>query len=135
VPTASGTSRTARTGTSGFGWWCTHKASGLCPSGLCTPPPRAFCRRNPTAQSHPTLEQLDDQIAWYDRKSLANQRWYKGLKVGTFIAGAIIPFAAGVGAPAWLTGGLGGLIVVLEGLQASTSISTTGSRIARPAKS
>jgi hypothetical protein len=69
------------------------------------------------AQSHPTLARLDDQIAWYDRKSLANQRWYKGLKVGTLIAGAIIPFAAGVGAPAWLTGGLGGLIVVLEGLQ------------------
>jgi hypothetical protein len=69
------------------------------------------------AQSHPTLERLDDQIAWYDRRSLANQRWYKGLKGGTFIAGAIIPFAAGVGAPAWLTGGLGVLIVVLEGLQ------------------
>jgi hypothetical protein len=65
----------------------------------------------------PTLERLHDEIAWYDRRSLANQHWYKRLKVATLIAAAIIPFAAGTGGPAWLTGSLGVLIVVLEGLQ------------------
>lgn len=28
-----------------------------------------------------TLERLDDQIGWYDRKSSHNQRWFKIVKV------------------------------------------------------
>jgi len=66
---------------------------------------------------NPTLERLEDQIAWYDRKSMENQRWFKRSKVAAIVAAAIIPFAAGIGAPAFLTGGLGVFIVVLEGLQ------------------
>jgi len=58
-----------------------------------------------------------DQIAWYDAKSQHNQHWFKGLKVGQIITAAAIPVAAGASAPAWLVGGAGALIVVVEGLQ------------------
>lgn len=58
-----------------------------------------------------------DQIAWYDRKSGENQRWFKRLKVCQLVTAAGIPVAAGVSAPVWLVGGGGALIVVLEGLQ------------------
>jgi hypothetical protein len=60
---------------------------------------------------------LEDQIGWYDRKSRHNQRWFKRLKVCQLVAAAGIPVAAGASAPAWLTGGAGAFIVVLEGLQ------------------
>ena len=39
-------------------------------------------------------QRLDDQIAWYDRKSMACQRWYKHLRVTEFVAAALIPFLA-----------------------------------------
>src|ERR1044071_6274422 len=65
----------------------------------------------------PAWARLEDQIAWYDRKSNAAQRWFKRLKVCQIVVAAAIPVAAGVSAPAWLVGGAGALIVVLEGLQ------------------
>jgi hypothetical protein len=64
-----------------------------------------------------TLDRLEDQISWYDRKSNRSQSWYKGLKLLEIGSAALIPFLAGVGAPSWLTGGFGVLIVVLEGIQ------------------
>ncbi len=66
---------------------------------------------------NPTLERLEDQIAWYDRKSMESQRWFKRLKIAGIVAAAIIPFAAGFKATALLIGVLGVFIVVLEGLQ------------------
>ena len=60
---------------------------------------------------------LEDQIAWYDRKSGENQRWFKRLKTCQIVTAAAIPVAAGVSAPVWLVGGAGASIVVLEGLQ------------------
>jgi Protein of unknown function (DUF4231) len=39
------------------------------------------------------------------------------LKICQIVTAAAIPVAAGVSAPAWLVGGAGALIVVLEGLQ------------------
>jgi len=61
---------------------------------------------------------LEDQIAWYDRKSQKNQRRFKQLKVCQIVVAAAIPVLAAVdGSPVWLLGGLGALIVVLEGLQ------------------
>jgi hypothetical protein len=65
----------------------------------------------------PTLERLEDQIGWYDRKSNRCQSWYKSMKLLVVGSAALIPFLAGVQAPAWATGGLGVLIVVLEGIQ------------------
>ena len=65
----------------------------------------------------PAEARLEDQIAWYDAKSQHNKRWFKLLKVCQIITAAAIPVAAGASAPAWLVGGAGALIVVLEGLQ------------------
>ena len=67
--------------------------------------------------SSPAWERLESQIAWYDRKSTDNQRWFKRLKVLQIVTAAAIPVAAGASAPSWLVGGAGALIVVLEGLQ------------------
>ena len=70
-----------------------------------------------TDTPNPTLKRLEDQIAWYDKKSSYNQRRFKILKISQIIAGALIPFASSVGAPAAVAGGLGVLIVIFEGLQ------------------
>ena len=40
-------------------------------------------------------QRVDDQITWYDRKSLSNQRWYKMLRMTQFVAAAGIPFLTG----------------------------------------
>ena len=70
-----------------------------------------------TDAPNPTLKRLEDQIDWYDKKSSYNQRRFKILKISQIIAGALIPFASSVGAPAAVAGGLGVLIVIFEGLQ------------------
>jgi hypothetical protein len=70
----------------------------------------------PMTDADPTLERLEDQINWYDRKSNYNQRAYKWLKVIEIVAAALVPLASGFHVPAILTGGLGVLIAVLEGL-------------------
>ena len=70
-----------------------------------------------TDTSNPTLKRLDEQIAWYDKKSSLNQRWFKTLKIAQIAAGALIPFTSSVGAPASVAGALGVLIVIFEGLQ------------------
>lgn len=44
-------------------------------------------------------QRLDDQIAWYDRKSVSSQRWFKRLRITEFIAAATIPFLAAYLAP------------------------------------
>jgi hypothetical protein len=64
-----------------------------------------------------TKARLDDQIAWYDRNSGYCQRMFKALKFLTMATAALIPLFAGLGAPAWATGGLGALVVLLEGAQ------------------
>ena len=73
-----------------------------------------------TDTPNPTLKRLEDQIDWYDKKSSYNQRRFKILKISQIIAGALIPFASSVGAPAAVAGGLGVLIVIFEGLQSLT---------------
>ncbi len=69
--------------------------------------------------SSPTVDRLDDQIDWYDRKSGLNQRWFKGLKVAQIVGGALIAFFASFreGALQYLTGIMGVVVVILEGLQ------------------
>jgi hypothetical protein len=64
-----------------------------------------------------TLDRLENQIDWYDRRSQKNQKNYKYLKVCTMVAAALIPALAGIGGMAKVTAGLGVLIVVIEGLQ------------------
>jgi hypothetical protein len=66
----------------------------------------------------PIMERLEDQIAWYDFRSLRNQRAYKRIKVIEILAAAMIPLIASFSMPhaALVTGSLGVLITVLEGL-------------------
>lgn len=41
-------------------------------------------------------KRLQDQIDWYDRKSLTNQRTFKRLKIVEIVAAALIPFLSGI---------------------------------------
>lgn len=67
---------------------------------------------------NPIIERLEDQIAWYDRKSMSNQRAYRLIKITEIVAAAVIPFLAALGLAHTniVTAGLGVLITVLEGL-------------------
>jgi hypothetical protein len=69
-------------------------------------------------ESDPIIERLEDQIAWYDKRSLTNQRIFRRLKMVEIVAAAIIPFLAALKSSQvrWVTGGLGVLITVLEGM-------------------
>jgi hypothetical protein len=63
---------------------------------------------------------IQDQIDWYDRKSLSAQRWFKRLRAFELIAAAAIPFMSGYSSEyAYLTpavGFLGVLVAVVAGL-------------------
>jgi hypothetical protein len=37
-------------------------------------------------------ERLEDQIAWYDNKSMQNQKWFKRLQVASILSSVTIPF-------------------------------------------
>ncbi len=83
-----------------------------------TPSNGSSTEQSPGApEGPPARARVSEQIQWYDRKSRANQRWFKRLKVCQIVTAAAIPVAASVSAPVWLVGGGGALIVVLEGLQ------------------
>lgn len=74
-----------------------------------------------TTAVDPIMERLEDQISWYDRKSLTNQRYFKRIKIVEIIAAALIPLLSAAHRPelswmTWLTGGLGVLITILEGM-------------------
>ena len=68
------------------------------------------------SEADPTLERLEDQIKWYGRQSNLNHRAYKWLKIIEILAAGLVPLFAGLHMPAAVTGGLGVLIAVLEGL-------------------
>jgi Protein of unknown function (DUF4231) len=65
----------------------------------------------------PTIGRLEDQIAWYERKSAENQQRFKILKGVQLLVAATIPVVATLDAHAALTASLGALIVVVEGFQ------------------
>ena len=71
-----------------------------------------------TPEIDPIMERLEDQIVWYDRKSMSNQRYFKRIKIVEITAAALIPFlsAFSFSQMMWVTGGLGVLITVLEGM-------------------
>src|SRR5579875_2513308 len=79
------------------------------------PPPDEAVSSLVTAD--PTWARLEDQISWYDGKSQDNQRLYNWFKVLEITVAAALPVVAAIHSPVWVTGGLGALIVVLEGLQ------------------
>lgn len=69
------------------------------------------------ADAEHAFGRLSDQLAWYDAKAAHNRAWFHRLKVAQIVLAALIPVAAGANASGWITGSLGALIVVLEGLQ------------------
>jgi hypothetical protein len=60
---------------------------------------------------------LEDQIEWYEHKSVEDKQWFLRLKVVQIVNAAAIPVAAGTGASARVTASLGAAVVVLEGFQ------------------
>jgi hypothetical protein len=64
-----------------------------------------------------TMERLEDQIRWYDRKSRSNQQFFKALKIVVIVNAALIPLLSGLKASAWIIGSVGVLIALVEGLQ------------------
>lgn len=68
-------------------------------------------------QNGPTLERLENQIRWYDNKSIDSQQKYKILKGAQLVAAAAIPVVATRAARGAVTAGLGGLVLILEGFQ------------------
>ena len=71
----------------------------------------------PGPEASPGWDRLNDQLAWYERRGRQNKLWYLGLKVAQIVVAASIPVVAAAGASAAVAGGLGALVVVLEGLQ------------------
>lgn len=67
--------------------------------------------------SGPTWDRLEDQLSWYDRKSVVAQQMYKRVKLGQLIVGAAVPVFAGLQAHPAITATLAALVVVAEGAQ------------------
>ena len=65
----------------------------------------------------PTWTRLEDQLDWYDRKSVAAQRAYKRVKLSQLIIGAAVPVFAGLQVSAAITATLAAYVVVAEGAQ------------------
>ena len=64
-----------------------------------------------------TFERLEDQIAWYDRKSALNQRRFKWTKAAQMIAAAAVSVVAAFDGPSYIPAILGAAVVVLEGFE------------------
>jgi len=58
-------------------------------------------------------QRLNDQVGWYDRKSNANQRWFKRLRFAEVVAAAIIPFLSGFAGALAIKIAIGALGVVV----------------------
>ena len=73
------------------------------------------------ATKHPTEDRLEDQIAWYDRKSQTAQKRYKALKLSQVVIAGLIPLASALPVPEtpfrWVTAALGLLVLIIEAIQ------------------
>ena len=67
--------------------------------------------------SQETLDRLEEQINWYDKKSISCQKWYKRSEVTVIITAALIPLSANFVEDNLLGACLGALILIIEGLQ------------------
>ena len=65
----------------------------------------------------PTRDRLEEQLDWYERKSKTQKHGYQWIKIAQIVVAAAIPVSAAAGASAAVAGGMGAVIVVLEGLQ------------------
>ena len=66
-------------------------------------------------------QRVQDQISWYDKQSLWNQRWFKRLRVTEIVAAAMIPFLTAIPDATtmkYVVGSLGVIITVVAGILA-----------------
>jgi len=68
-------------------------------------------------QTDVVLDRLEDQISWYDKKASWNERMFKRLRIATIVMSSSIPLSAAFVKYALITGALGALIALFEGLQ------------------
>jgi hypothetical protein len=87
--------------------------------------------KRPSCNESKVLARLDDQITWYNNKSMHCQRWFKGIKITEMLLASVIPLLAGLSAAGfnavekspsykWIpisTGILGLLVVFAQSLQ------------------
>src|SRR5438874_13287629 len=83
------------------------------------PTTQALDRRT-MPQSDVSIERLEDQLQWYDRKASSSERLFKRLKKATLTISVLIPLSAAfsVRYPAVIgivAGTLGAMIALLEG--------------------
>lgn len=69
------------------------------------------------SQSDVVMERLEDQLTWYDRKASYNEGMFKRLRIATIVASSAIPLCAAFVPYRVITGALGALIALFEGLQ------------------
>lgn len=95
-----------------------------------------FCKQNLSGikqpvvpdlvSNHPAWTRLEDQLCWYDSKSISCQKWYKILKFIQIFLAVLIPLISHLD-PAfakWCTSIAGSLIAILEGMQHMNQYST-----------
>jgi soluble lytic murein transglycosylase-like protein len=62
----------------------------------------------------PTWDRLEDQLGWYDSKSIAAQRAYKRVKLVQLIVGAAVPVVAALQVSAVVTAMLAAFVFIAE---------------------
>lgn len=70
-------------------------------------------------KAHPAWMRLEDQLTWYDGKSIWNQKWHKRLRLTQVILASAIPIVALIqaGWSSWASAVFGASIAVLEAIQ------------------
>jgi hypothetical protein len=63
------------------------------------------------------LDRAEYEIGWYEKHATASRVSYCTIKLLEILLAAFVPVAVGLNAPKLVTGSLGGLVVVLEGVQ------------------
>lgn len=67
--------------------------------------------------SKETLDRLEDQVNWYDKKSASAQIGYKVCRGIVLVSAALIPLSVNLSIGSMVAACLGALIVVVEGFQ------------------
>jgi hypothetical protein len=78
------------------------------------------------AENHPAWLRLEDQLGFYDSKSVSCQGWYKRLKIYQVLLAVAIPIFSHLDPEVakWTTSISGALIALLEGIQHMNQYST-----------
>lgn len=78
------------------------------------------------AANQPAWLRLEDQLTWYDQKSVSSQRWYKSLKFMQVLLAISIPVLCQIegNIGKWLASIAGCLIALIEAVQHMNQYST-----------